>query len=179
MAHPPRSNPALRSSSDPPRPCITPSTEMFVFVVSFMVPFLSLVVLSSDPDGRTRRSHRSWHDPCGGSCRASAEQGPHVGDVVVGDRHREHGLGLLEAGGVAAGGSPRRPTAQQRELLPLFGRLDAGLAPSPVHLRFPPRSAAPRRTEGCHDGPFRASRLVRVETMVVSAELIPPMGRGV
>src|ERR671911_645359 len=39
--------------------------------------------------------------------------------------------------------------------------------------------AAPRRTEGCHDGPFRASRLVRVETMVVSAELIPPMGRGV
>jgi hypothetical protein len=24
-----------------------------VFVVSFMVPFLSLVVLSSDPDGRT------------------------------------------------------------------------------------------------------------------------------
>src|SRR3712207_5239407 len=37
MAHPPRSNPPLRSSSDPPRPCITPSTETFVFVVSFMV----------------------------------------------------------------------------------------------------------------------------------------------
>src|SRR5215213_2452995 len=53
MAHPPRSNPPLRSSSDPPSPCITPSTETFVLVVSFMVPFLSLGVLSSDPDGRT------------------------------------------------------------------------------------------------------------------------------
>src|SRR5437763_9385297 len=36
MAHPPRSNPPLRSSSGPPRPCITPSTETFVVVVSFM-----------------------------------------------------------------------------------------------------------------------------------------------
>jgi hypothetical protein len=35
--HPPRSNPPLRSSSGPPRPCITPSTETFVVVVSFMV----------------------------------------------------------------------------------------------------------------------------------------------
>src|ERR687897_2973739 len=98
-AHPPRSNPPLRSSSGPPRPCITPSTETFVLVVSFMVPFSRVVVRS----GRTRRSHRSWHDPYGGSCRASPKQGPHVGDVVVGDRHREHGLGLLEAGGVAGG----------------------------------------------------------------------------
>src|SRR6266852_7965753 len=41
MAHPPRSNPPLRSSSDPPSPCITPSTETFVVIVSFMivVPF--------------------------------------------------------------------------------------------------------------------------------------------
>src|SRR5215210_5819272 len=45
MAHPPRSNPPLRSSSGPPSPCILPSTETFVLVVSFMVPFLSLVVL--------------------------------------------------------------------------------------------------------------------------------------
>src|SRR5438477_2716366 len=37
MAHPPRSNPPLRSSSAPPSPCITPSTETFVTVVSFMV----------------------------------------------------------------------------------------------------------------------------------------------
>src|ERR1700722_14541279 len=41
-AHPPRSNPLLRSSSvAPPLPCITPSTETCVMVVSFMiaVPF--------------------------------------------------------------------------------------------------------------------------------------------
>src|SRR5829696_157604 len=37
MAHPPRSNPPLRSSSGPPSPCITPSTETLVLVVSFMV----------------------------------------------------------------------------------------------------------------------------------------------
>jgi hypothetical protein len=37
MAHPPRSNPFLRSSSDaPPFPCITPSTVTCVMVVSFM-----------------------------------------------------------------------------------------------------------------------------------------------
>src|SRR5437764_4488763 len=36
MAHPPRSNPFLRSSSDaPPFPCITPSTVTCVMVVSF------------------------------------------------------------------------------------------------------------------------------------------------
>src|SRR2546429_3821630 len=37
MAHPPRSKPPLRSSSGPPNPCITPSTETLVVVVSFMV----------------------------------------------------------------------------------------------------------------------------------------------
>src|SRR5580693_4982690 len=37
LAHPPRSNPRLRSSScSPPLPCITPSTETCVVVVSFM-----------------------------------------------------------------------------------------------------------------------------------------------
>jgi hypothetical protein len=49
MAHPPRSNPFLRSSSDaPPFPCITPSTVTCVMVVSFMVaaPFsLGFVVI--------------------------------------------------------------------------------------------------------------------------------------
>src|SRR3712207_4328400 len=51
MAHPPRSNPPQRSSSGPPSPCITPSTETFVLIVSFMVavPFSSvLVVVRSD-----------------------------------------------------------------------------------------------------------------------------------
>src|SRR5260221_12522516 len=37
MAHPPRSNPPLRSSSDPPSSCIPPSTETFVVIVSFMI----------------------------------------------------------------------------------------------------------------------------------------------
>src|SRR3954464_12196870 len=41
-AHPPRSNPFLRSSSDaPPFPCITPSMVTWVMVVSFTVRFLS------------------------------------------------------------------------------------------------------------------------------------------
>src|SRR3712207_3252457 len=47
MAHPPRSNPPLRSSSGPPRPCITPSTETFVLVVSFMVTVPFPLVWSS------------------------------------------------------------------------------------------------------------------------------------
>jgi hypothetical protein len=37
VVHPPRSNPPLRSSSGEPIPCITPSTETNVVVVSFMV----------------------------------------------------------------------------------------------------------------------------------------------
>src|SRR3954465_3966367 len=41
LAPPPRSNPFLRSSSEaPPFPCITPSTETCVVVVSFMVAIL-------------------------------------------------------------------------------------------------------------------------------------------
>src|SRR6266702_7107535 len=68
MAHPPRSNPFLRSSSDaPPFPCITPSTVTCVMVVSFMVaaPF-SLGYLSSfDSTGPRRRSHRSQQSPSG------------------------------------------------------------------------------------------------------------------
>jgi len=46
MAHPPRSNPFLRSSSEaPPFPCITPSTVICVMVVSFTGSSLSLVVV--------------------------------------------------------------------------------------------------------------------------------------
>src|SRR3954447_2828995 len=44
LAPPPRSNPFLRSSSDaPPFPCITPSTETCVVVVSFKVAILPFV----------------------------------------------------------------------------------------------------------------------------------------
>src|SRR4029450_6678285 len=44
MAHPPRSNPPLRSSSRPPSPCITPSTVTIVVVVSFTAAPFSMVV---------------------------------------------------------------------------------------------------------------------------------------
>src|SRR2546430_6577578 len=52
-AHPPRSNTPRSSSSGPPGPCITPSTETCVVVVSFMVavPF-SLSLSSFDSPGR-------------------------------------------------------------------------------------------------------------------------------
>src|SRR5215210_6080288 len=106
MAHPPRSNPPQRSSSGPPSPCITPSTETFVLVVSFMVgaPF-SLVSLSSGPTGRRYRSHRSCHDlVMQVHAGSSPEQGPHIDDVVLGHRHREHGGALLVAGAAAAQG---------------------------------------------------------------------------
>src|SRR6266511_2658850 len=59
-AHPPRSNPPLRSSSGAPSPCITPSTVTIVVVVSFMivVPF-SLVWSSFGKTGPPHRTHRS------------------------------------------------------------------------------------------------------------------------
>src|SRR5438093_6684598 len=58
MAHPPRSNPFLRSSSDaPPFPCITPSTVTCVMVVSFMgLPFLSCC-------GKTKRREACYLRP--------------------------------------------------------------------------------------------------------------------
>src|SRR5918996_36504 len=57
MAHPPRSNPPLRSSSDaPPFPCITPSTVTCVMVVSF-------IVRSSLLAGSCRRSIRRTATP--------------------------------------------------------------------------------------------------------------------
>src|SRR5919197_1868452 len=67
-AHPPRSNRPRSSSSGPPGPCITPSTETCVVVVSFMivivVPF-SLVWSSFARTG-PHRSHRRAR--VGGSC---------------------------------------------------------------------------------------------------------------
>src|SRR5829696_63090 len=62
MAHPPRSNPFLRSSSDaPPFPCITPSTVTCVMVVSFMiaVPFS----LGATPRGRPLTPATNTSDP--------------------------------------------------------------------------------------------------------------------
>src|SRR3712207_4277248 len=65
MAHPPRSKPPLRSSSGPPSPCITPSTETLVLVVSFMVgapfslvSFACLDVLNHGLPGAAQRCCR-------------------------------------------------------------------------------------------------------------------------
>src|SRR6266516_3682119 len=89
MAHPPRSNPPLRSSSDPPSPCITPSTVTIVVVVSFISRFLSR--------GSSRRSTRS-------------EQGPHVGDVVLLNLHRAEELVIRGVGSATS----RRDADQAR-----------------------------------------------------------------
>src|SRR5271169_3418943 len=60
MAHPPRSNPPLRSSSDPPGACITPSTETCIVVVSFMLPFCA----QSSCVSRTVGSSSFVQSPC-------------------------------------------------------------------------------------------------------------------
>jgi hypothetical protein len=61
-AHPPRSNPFLRSSSDaPPFPCITPSTVTCVMVISFMIAvpfFLGRPRRPTDTHISTRHSGR-------------------------------------------------------------------------------------------------------------------------
>src|SRR5918995_2229044 len=78
MAHPPRSNPFLRSSSDaPPFPCIPPSTVTCVMVVSFIVapPLLAVFSSSFDSAGPRRRSHRSQQSPPG-EFRARASKPP-------------------------------------------------------------------------------------------------------
>src|SRR5438552_1710803 len=51
MAHPPRSKPPLRSSSGPPNPCITPSTETLVVVINLMS--------WSPPHVRSRGAHEA------------------------------------------------------------------------------------------------------------------------
>src|SRR6266566_9536608 len=72
MTHPPRSKPPLRSSSGPPSPCITPSTETLVMVVSFtiVVPFSTtpsssvVALIRGRPRGRLHPSYeRLCPDP--------------------------------------------------------------------------------------------------------------------
>src|SRR2546425_11089826 len=108
-AHPPRSNTPRWSSSDPPGPCITPSTETCVVVVSFMVavPF-SLTLSSFESTGPRRRSHSSQQSPSGDSFRTLPEHGPHVGDVVLLNGHREHRPALFRVRAAAAEGLQRR-----------------------------------------------------------------------
>src|SRR6059036_229108 len=105
MAHPPRSNPFLRSSSDaPPFPCITPSTVTCVMVVSFMgSSFLSWWSFSFD-----RTEARISSVERGSVLQALPEHGPHVGDVVLLNGHREHRWALFRVKAAAAEGLQRR-----------------------------------------------------------------------
>src|SRR6266498_1602503 len=54
LAHPPRSIPGSSFSSRPPFACITPSTETWVLVVSFIVAAPSSLTLSPPPDGQSQ-----------------------------------------------------------------------------------------------------------------------------
>src|SRR5581483_3279884 len=85
-AHPPRSNRPRSSSSGPPGPCITPSTETCVVVVSFMVvvPFLVGLVIGRSDQATPRSSLVAWA-VLRVSCGAFLEQVPHIGDVVLSD----------------------------------------------------------------------------------------------
>src|SRR5262245_50682008 len=82
MAHPPRSNPLLRSSSDAwPFPCITPSTVIWVIVVNFIVvaPFALRMDWYPDPDPANGSGLGDDLHFVGGVVEAAA--------AVGGDRH--------------------------------------------------------------------------------------------
>src|SRR5215472_5100295 len=64
MAHPPRSKPPRRSSSGPPSPCITPSTEMLVVIVNLMSWFPSPVIGGGALVAASHLCYeRRWLDP--------------------------------------------------------------------------------------------------------------------
>src|ERR1700682_3363059 len=92
MAHPPRSNPPLRSSSGPPNPCITPSTETLVVVVNLM----------------------SWSPPhahawCAHEARIASRRRGVLSETDVSRGTSSSGLGRR---GDAIGGGDRRRTAR-------------------------------------------------------------------
>src|SRR6266516_4521084 len=109
IAHPPRSNPFLRSSSDaPPFPCITPSTVTCVMVVNFMgSSFRSWWSFSFDRTEARISSVGVWLRAASSLCLL-LEHGPHVGDVVLLNGHREHRRALFRVRAAAAEG-PQRP----------------------------------------------------------------------
>src|SRR5437867_3285252 len=111
-AHPPRSNAPRSSSSGPPGPCITPSTETCAVVVSFMVavPLLvGLVVV------RVRRAAGHLVVVAGRSSgRANGALGADRVDLADGLRQaflRAHGEDLLHGLGTGEGGLDRHPRA--------------------------------------------------------------------
>src|SRR5438552_6473134 len=95
-AHPPRSNTPRSSSSGPPGPCITPSTETCVVVVSFMVaaPFslsvslVGLLMWSQRPSSYLARD------------RFFGEDGIDLADGLARSLVRAHGQGVLHGRGV-------------------------------------------------------------------------------
>src|SRR5262245_15952675 len=95
MAHPSRSNPALRSSSDGPFACITPSTETCVVVVSFMIEV---------PHPWRRPPWAAFH-PCNEHLRRDPTPPPDLfrgssGTPVARDRQRDgFGAGTDRPGG--------------------------------------------------------------------------------
>src|SRR5918996_1269111 len=108
-AHPPRSNRPRSSSSGPPGPCITPSMETCVVVVSFMVavPFsLGLGVVRFDRPAAPILSVPA--EPVRPIHSAPSPNTARVGDVVRLNAHREHGQALFRVRAAAAEGLQRR-----------------------------------------------------------------------
>src|SRR5437764_81239 len=125
-AHPPRSNAPRSSSSGPPGPCITPSTETCTVVVSFMVAVPSRWLVVVESTGPLRRSH-----PAQQRRRVSTRNtAPRVGDVPLVPRARRL-LRLVEAA------TPLAPPPQRHR----HHRLHAPLIP------HQPRRRASERLE--------------------------------
>src|SRR6266545_1120305 len=78
-AHPPRSNTPRSSSSGPPGPCITPSTETCVVVVSFMASSLLSLRAACRRRADWRSRLRVWFT-CARGC-ASSRRDRREGDV--------------------------------------------------------------------------------------------------
>ena len=165
MAHPPRSNPFLRSSSDaPPFPCITPSTVTCVMVVSFMIavpfslgaplvgglsPLLRTPLPRSDTASRISFEDfvavvsRSDSDPIARRFRGDCAPLPHVrvqcGRALLGAemlRSVALPIGLLLAVLIITSTQPD----------PISGRAAPNLSPIRVGVRrsSPPRPSLPR-----------------------------------
>src|SRR5919204_6693063 len=107
-AQPPRSNRPRSSSSGPPGPCITPSTETCAVLVSFMVavPFSS----AWSPFGRGRRAPRSWPAPTGLG-RILGQDRVDLADGLLQAPHRGEPLHRLDARELAHDRHPGPPAA--------------------------------------------------------------------
>src|SRR5438876_12019418 len=113
MAHPPRSKPPLRSSSGPPNPCITPSTETLVVVVSFMVAVPSSLSLSLV-------GWLTWSQPLSSDLALDSffsEDGIDLADGLAQSLFRAHGQDLLHGLGAGEHDLDRHARASLGDLL--------------------------------------------------------------